>query len=103
MNHEKVLSMLVESVKIWQILQIIANMETMDTHTNIHITETRIQTQTTLGEIKRLATLCVEAQAERTNTQPKNKLKQPLGMLATKAEAAQTQTHTTMTKTNNNI
>ena len=75
----------------------------MDTHTNIHITETRIQTQTTLGEIKRLATLCVEAQAERTNTQPKNKLKQPLGMLATKAEAAQTQTHTTMTNTNNNI
>ena len=52
MNHEKVLSMLVESVKIWQILQIIANIETVDTHQNIHITETRTQTQTTLGEIK---------------------------------------------------
>ena len=90
--------MLVESVKIWQIR---ANIETMDTHKHIHKTETRTQTQTTLDEINRLATQCVEAQTQRTNTQPKNKLKQPLRMLATKAEAAQTQT--TKTKTNNNI
>ena len=97
MKYEKVISMLVESVKIWQIR---ANIETMDAHNHIHQTETRTQTQTTLDEINRLATQCVQAQTQRTNTQPKNKLKQPPGMLATKAEAAQTQTHTTKTKTN---
>ena len=88
MKYEKVISMLVESVKIWQIR---ANIETMDAHNHIHQTETRTQTQTTLDEINRLATQGVAAQTQRTNTQPKNKLKQPLGeigMLATKAEAA---------------
>ena len=73
----------------------------MDTNKHIHKTETRTQTQTTADEINRLATQGVAAQTQRTNTQPKNKLKQSLGMLATKAEAAQTQTHTTKTKTNN--